>query len=149
MMRKRQAATGLPVVSAALLSALSSAALACDWSKLQQLHRSQDSQSIAASLIDCAHKGNPQAQSALARRYQFGHGINPDELESAWWHRKAAEQGVAEAQFQLGLMYLEGRGVTQNSHQALAWIAKAADRRHPEATAVLRYILSTDEVLDC
>ena len=39
----------------------------------------------------------------------LGDNINTDELEAAWWYRKAAEQGVAQAQFQLGLMYLEGK----------------------------------------
>lgn len=45
---------------------------------------------------------------------------------SAYWYRKAADQGLAEAQSSLGGRYYTGKGVPQSYPQAAYWWSKAA-----------------------
>jgi TPR repeat protein len=53
-------------------------------------------------------------------------GVERNDVESARWHMKAAEQGEGIAQLRLGSMLYEGRGVPQNYTHAYAWASLAA-----------------------
>ena len=54
--------------------------------------------------------------------------IPEDDIQAAYWWRKAAEQGFAEAQFNLGNRYAKGEGVPEDDVQAAYWWRKAAEQ---------------------
>ena len=59
--------------------------------------------------------------------YEYGKGVEADQLEAVKWYRKAAEQGDITAQFHLGLCYEYGKGVEADQSEAVNWFQKAAD----------------------
>jgi len=67
----------------------------------------------------------------------FMYLVFKDEVESAKWFRKAAEQGHATAQFALGDMYDKGSGVPKNQSEAVKWFRKAAEQGHAIAQSQL------------
>lgn len=89
------------------------------------------------SKVDFYHReavrGDPAAQSGLARMYYEGQEVKKDYAQAASWYRKAAEQGDADGQYGLGLLYASGFGVRQDYSEALTWFRKAADRGNAEA----------------
>lgn len=87
-----------------------------------------DASAEIAALQKKAQAGEPEAQSDLARRYEYGDGLTASEVQAAYWYRKAAEQGYAAAQLKLGSLYRNGKGVEADDAQALAWFRKAADQ---------------------
>ena len=73
------------------------------------------------------------AQNYLGRLYAcsraYGYPENPE--KSAYWYRKAAEQGDGFSQRQLGSCYESGYGVPQDYSQAVYWYRKAAENEKP------------------
>jgi TPR repeat protein len=53
--------------------------------------------------------------------YGNGRGVPQDDVESAKWVRKAADQGSARAQSFLGFLYGNGRGVPRDYAQSYFW----------------------------
>ena len=78
-----------------------------------------------------------------------GKGVNADELEGAYWVKKAADQGHVDAWYQLGVMYLEGVGVTEDEHMALEYISQAAATHHAEAEKMFEIMMTTDFTVGC
>ncbi len=72
-------------------------------------------------------------QFRIGLRYELGDGRQQDDVQAAFWLRKAAEQGLAPAQDSLAEMYACGRGVPQDSAQATAWWHKAAEQGYAPA----------------
>jgi TPR repeat protein len=68
-----------------------------------------------------AEQGNANAQTDLARMYQYGEGVARNYAAAGSWYRKAADQGNANAQNNLGAMYEYGMGVAQDYVQAHKW----------------------------
>ena len=66
----------------------------------------------------------------LGWTYLCGLGVERDDNRSAYWLRRAAEQGHCEAQFELGQKYLLARGVPQDYKQAVDWFRQAAEQGH-------------------
>ena len=62
----------------------------------------------------------------LAGAYLVGKGVAKDPAQSAYWFRKAADQGDPGAQNQLGYMYVWGLGVERDNEKAFRWFARAA-----------------------
>lgn len=62
----------------------------------------------------------------LAGDYLVGKGVPRDPVQSAYWFRKAADQGDPGAQNQLGYMYVWGIGVDRDNAQAFRWFSRAA-----------------------
>jgi len=81
-----------------------------------------------SELVEKANKGDAEAQTALAERYQKGEGVPKNDAEAAKWYRKAAEQGVPDAQYTLGKMYGDGDGVPKNGAEAAKWYRKAGEQ---------------------
>jgi TPR repeat protein len=54
--------------------------------------------------------------------------VERDEVKSAEWFRKAAEQGEADAQYFYGLRCASGRGVTKNEAEAVMWLRRLGVR---------------------
>jgi len=76
---------------------------------------------------------DPEAQFALAKKYDTGDGVAKDEAKAVEWYKKAAEQGHAKAQFNLGVDYSNGIGVAKDEAEAVKWYQKAAEQEDAEA----------------
>jgi TPR repeat protein len=63
-------------------------------------------------------QNNLQQELKLAGDYFAGRGVPPDLKQSAFWYRKAADQGDPRAQVELGYFYLKGIGVDRDASQA-------------------------------
>lgn len=62
----------------------------------------------------------------LGNAYLIGNGVPKDPVQSAYWYRKAADQGDPGAQIEMGYFCLAGTGVDQNPAEAAKWFARAA-----------------------
>ena len=67
------------------------------------------------------------AYNSLGEAYRLGlGGVAKDSVESAKWHRLAAEQGYSDSQFMLGVLYSLGDGVPKDDVLAYMWVNLAA-----------------------
>jgi hypothetical protein len=85
--------------------------------------------------VDRPDAGNPaaarmnaaiQQELRMAGDYMVGKGVPKDLVQSAYWFRKAADQGDAGAQNELGYLYTWGIGVERDDAQAFKWFARAS-----------------------
>ena len=74
-----------------------------------------------------ARAGDPKARTLLGLMYQTGQGVPRNEIESARWFRRAAEQDECAGEYHLGLLYLQGAGVPVDIERAAYWLRRAAD----------------------
>ena len=110
-----------------------------------------DQQIASISTASSTILKNKSDNSNLELAYKLRNGIGmPQSLyKAAQLYMKEAERGNAEAQYWLGMIYLTGSGITDDKHEALRWMAAASDQDYPPARKMLKYMLETDEVLDC
>ena len=87
-----------------------------------------------------ADANSPEAQVALAVRYEHAEGVPRDYIKAAELYCRAARSGNANAQFALGWMYANGRGVPRDDSVAAQLITMAGDQGHAHAKEMLRYI---------
>jgi uncharacterized protein len=73
-----------------------------------------------------AGQGFVNQEMELAADYSVGRGVPKDLSRSAYWYRKAADQGNPAAQLFLGYMYTVGIGVSQDRAEAVKWYRRAA-----------------------
>ena len=73
-----------------------------------------------------AEQNHLQQELKLAGDYFAGRGVPLDLKQSAFWYRKAADQGDPGAQAELGYFYLNGIGVDRDAAQAVRWFGRAA-----------------------
>ena len=83
--------------------------------------------------LEKANAGDPEAQFALACRYDSGDGVIQDFGKAYNWWLKAAEQGHIAAQFNVGSMYENGEGVPKNDIEAFKWYSLSADQGYAAA----------------
>ena len=74
-----------------------------------------------------------RSQAGIGFLYHRGLGVKTDDVQAAFWLRKAAEQGQAEGQLMLGSLYFFGLGVPQSYATAYAWCELAQDSGQAEA----------------
>jgi uncharacterized protein len=86
-----------------------------------------------AELETKAARGYVKQQLELAAAYFAGRGVPQDLTQSAYWYRKAADQGNPAAQVYLGYMYTVGMGVLQDKAEAVRWYRRAASAGNAEA----------------
>lgn len=86
---------------------------------------------------------SPEAQVALAVKYEHAEGVKKDYAKAAELYCRAARSGNADAQFALGWMYANGRGVPRDDGVAAQLIAMAADQGHAHAQDMRQYIHSS------
>jgi uncharacterized protein len=86
-----------------------------------------------ADLQTKAARGYIKQQLELAADYFAGRGVPRDLTQSAYWYRKAADQGNPAAQVYLGYMYTVGMGVPQDKAEAVRWYRRAASAGNAEA----------------
>jgi TPR repeat protein len=87
----------------------------------------------AADLQAKATRGYVKQELELAADYFAGRGVPKDLTQSAYWYRKAADQGNPAAQVYLGYMYTVGMGVPQDKTEAIRWYRRAASAGNAEA----------------
>jgi len=87
----------------------------------------------AADLQAKATRGYVKQELELAADYFAGRGVPKDLTQSAYWYRKAADQGNPAAQVYLGYMYTVGMGVPQDRTEAIRWYRRAASAGNAEA----------------
>ncbi|MBO0752604.1 MAG: sel1 repeat family protein [Bradyrhizobiaceae bacterium] len=80
-----------------------------------------------------ADGNDPRSQAGIGFMYHRGLGVKTNDVEAAFWLRKAAEQGQAEGQMMLGNLYFFGLGVPQSYAAAYAWCELAQDNGQAEA----------------
>jgi TPR repeat protein len=80
-----------------------------------------------------ADRNDPRSQAGIGFMYHRGLGVKTDDVQAAFWLRKAAEQGQAEGQMMLGNLYYFGLGVPQSYAAAYAWCELAQDNGQAEA----------------
>jgi hypothetical protein len=66
-----------------------------------------------------------QQELKLGGDFLVGRGVPKDPVRSAYWYRKAADQGNPEAQAELGYFYSAGIGVQANPAEAAKWFVRA------------------------
>jgi hypothetical protein len=86
-----------------------------------------------AELQTKAARGYIQQELELAAAYFAGRGVPKDLTQSAYWYRKAADQGNPAAQVYLAYMYTVGMGVPQDKAEAVRWYRRAASAGNAEA----------------
>lgn len=86
-----------------------------------------------AELQTKATRGYVKQQLELAADYFAGRGVPKDLTQSAYWYRKAADQGNPSAQVYLGYMYTVGMGVPQDKAEAVRWYRRAGSAGNAEA----------------
>jgi TPR repeat protein len=67
-----------------------------------------------------------QQELRMAGAYMVGKGVPKDLVQSAYWFKKAADQGDPGAQNELGYLYIWGVGVERDEAQAFKWFARAS-----------------------
>ncbi|HWN48889.1 MAG TPA: tetratricopeptide repeat protein [Xanthobacteraceae bacterium] len=80
-----------------------------------------------------ADGNDARSQAGIGFMYHRGLGVKTDDVQAAFWLRKAAEQGQAEGQLMLGSLYFFGLGVPQSYATAYAWCELAQDNGQAEA----------------
>jgi TPR repeat protein len=94
-------------------------------------------ESALAELQARAAQGYVKQELELAADYLVGKGVPKDFAQSAYWYRKAADQGNPAAQMYLGYIYSVGMGVSLDSAEAVRWFRRAASSGYPEASVSL------------
>ncbi len=69
----------------------------------------------------------PRARELLLAAVDEGLGVEENPVESAAWHRRAAEMGHLLGQHNLGNQYAAGRGVPQDPAQTVRWWQPAGE----------------------
>ena len=93
-----------------------------------------------ATLEADAARGDPQALTQLAQKYEHGEGVTKDFQKANRFYCRAAKAGHAEAQFKLGWVYANGRGVEHDDAVAAALFELAAKQGHQHAAKLLQYV---------
>jgi uncharacterized protein len=87
--------------------------------------------SDTARAIDWLRKAANQhyapAEFQMGQLYDFGFGVEQNDVEALAWYRKAAEHGSAAGQRAVGDFYQKGRGVTADLAEAARWFERAAE----------------------
>jgi uncharacterized protein len=82
---------------------------------------------------EAAARGEPQANTLIARIYTEGLGVQKDDKKAFEYYKRASDLGDVQGTFALGLSYAEGRGVKKDRKIAGELFEKAALTGHPEA----------------
>lgn len=90
--------------------------------------QSEDYARALEILLPMAEAGNLEASYTVGVIYDFGRGVNQDDMAAGTWYRIAAENGMAEAQLAMAVLFDSGEGILQNVVEAYAWSSIAADQ---------------------
>jgi TPR repeat protein len=129
----------------AILSILSSRALADAWEYGYQSYMREDLPTAIKFLEKAIEQESPQAMFLRAIMHQHGRGGPVDLKKAAALYSQAAKMGLARAQLNLGVLYFNGQGRKKNIKLAKQWYEKAAEQGLDEAQANLGHIYQDGE----
>ena len=84
-------------------------------------------------LLPLTEQGNAGAQTILGIMYDYGHGVEKDEVKALDWYLRAAVQGDPAVQYKVGDRFFQGMGTERNYREALEWWELAASGGHSDA----------------
>ena len=113
-----------------VLISMSGPVVAADFEVGLKAFRAGEIQQALDEWQPLAETGHADAQHALGMMYEYGHGVERDDVRAASWYEKAAAQDNSEAQYRLGVFHDNGWGVTRDADLAVKWYARAAVRGH-------------------
>jgi TPR repeat protein len=113
-----------------------------DLEKANELYREGKHAESFELLLKLSKAGYAPAQRTIAFHYRKGWGCEESLEETAYWFRKAAEQGDGEAQYCMGIALSMGYGIDQNFNEAFSWFQKAADQGEENAKKFLEDLKS-------
>lgn len=93
--------------------------------------------SLIDQLTDQAILGDPDAEFALAQRYQLGIDVKKDMTQAIRFYQMAAAQSDLRSEYNLGILYLLGKDVPADYQQALNYLNDAAFKGSVYAQYVL------------
>lgn len=123
-----------------IVASMSGPLFAADFETGLDAFRAGDAQQALEEWQPLAQAGHPEAQHALGRMYEYGHGLERDDEAAAHWYEKAAEQNLAEAQYRLGVLHDNGWGVARDAGLAVKWYTRAAHLGHAFAQHDLAFM---------
>jgi len=82
---------------------------------------------------EAAARGEPQANTLIARIYTEGLGVQKDDRKAFEYYKRASDMGDIQGTFALGISYAEGRGVKKDRKAAADFFEKAALTGQAEA----------------
>ena len=126
MAKKSEKIAKFCVISFVALMVIAGAATSCFLSS--ESFQSAYFSCCAWIMQKCANRGSLTAQNFLGYAYEYGVGVETNDVEAARWYRKAAKRGVADAQYKLARMYQTGSGVNEDPARAVVLLRKAAER---------------------
>src|SRR2546421_11594551 len=68
------------------------------------------------------------AQYNLGKFYQYGKGVQKDEVKAFEWFEKSANKDYSNAQKKLGSFYKNGIGIEKDLEKAYYWYQKASSK---------------------
>lgn len=80
-----------------------------------------------------ADAGVPDAQYALAQLYEYGKGVEADDIQARNWLQAAAKNGLAIAQIEYGIWLINGKGGPARPEDGFHFLKFAAERGNPIA----------------
>ncbi|CAB4397289.1 unnamed protein product [Rhizophagus irregularis] len=101
--------------------------------ELNNLAYSQNEFKTFESYLKSSKEGNSCAQNNLGYCYQYGIGIEKDDIEAFKYYLKAAKGGSSDAENNLGDCYKNGIGISKDENKAFEWYAKAAKGGNSDA----------------
>jgi hypothetical protein len=116
-----------------LVSLLAALCLLCLVNAEAKRDTQPEHSSNVAEMQTKAAQGFVKQELELAAAYFAGRGVPKDLAQSAYWYRKAADQGNPAAQVYLGYLYTAGLGVPQDTAEAIRWYRRAASSNSPQA----------------
>lgn len=109
-----------------------------DYDRANSAYESGDYATALKLISPWADAGDPNAQNFLGVLYNYGHGVQENDVEAVSWFQKSAEQGFAKGQTSLAVMHLYGGvGVPHNAEEGLYWLKRAAAQGFPQAEYML------------
>jgi len=87
-----------------------------------------------------AEMGDAEAQWSLGLMYQFGLGVEKDDIEAFRLYELSANLGNTFGQYYLAMMYLFGDGIPRDDYEAFRLLNLAAGQRNVVAELYLGYM---------
>ncbi len=77
-----------------------------------------------------AEQGSAESQFELGVLFEYGRGVEQDDLQAAHWYEKSATQGFPEGLYRLAILLDNGWGQAINKERAFKLYKSAAEKGH-------------------
>lgn len=105
-----------------------------------------NAQEYSDALVRKANAGNAKAQNDLGVCYQYGYGVDSNEMEAAKWYKKSASQNNPEGLFNYGCILFDGyfdydaQESHKNCKDGVNYLLQAKRAGHKQAEEVLERV---------